>query len=193
MFYNLFNFKKEFTMFEKSSLLIVDDDIDVRRLLKKYLSNDFDKIFEAHDAESAILHAKNSFINVSIIDVGLPDISGLELINKLIETKNVQTYIIMTGNIERNIIKQALLQGAFGFIDKPCEQFILHNIVIRAKELSIYKKELNEILKFLICDYAHFSLDEYNELSVEQQANLFIMIKSMLSSKINNKKEIQSA
>lgn len=172
----------------EDAILIVDDEPDVRALLKKYLKESFANILEAGSIKEACSLITNHTISLALIDIGLPDGSGLELLKKLLTLSPHSVPIVLTGNPDREVIKEALKYGAHDFLDKPCEPELIKHTVTRAHELYLYKNQMQDILELLICEYGKFEMAEYQQLSISQKAKLLDMIKGILSLKILRRK-----
>lgn len=170
-------------MSENAQILLVDDDQDVRRLIVRILKGKQFHVVEASSAEEAyqyLLHHKPLLL---LLDIGLPEKTGLELLRDLRGKENDILTIFLTGLSEKAIIKEALSLQAFSFLEKPIDYDLLIHEVQRGLEFALYKKELGQILEYLVCEYGKLTWDQYLELSVQQKANLLSMIKGILSLK----------
>lgn len=101
-------------------ILMVDDDADLREALTEQLvlSEEFD-VFEAEDGASALVKTKESFYNLVLLDVGLPDMDGRELC-RLMRKQGVKCPIVMltAQNSDADTI-YGLDAGANDYIVKP--------------------------------------------------------------------------
>lgn len=81
------------------SLLVIEDDEDLRKAIKILIGNSGVEYFEAESGREALRIIKETAIDCVILDLGLPDISGFELIKKLQKIKQgkVPPIIIYTG------------------------------------------------------------------------------------------------
>ncbi|MES2566291.1 MAG: response regulator [Bacteroidota bacterium] len=81
------------------NLLIIEDDQDSRTVIKKLIGNGDVKCFEAGSGKEAISIYKESHVDCIVLDLGLPDMDGFELIHALgkISDKKVPPIIIYTG------------------------------------------------------------------------------------------------
>jgi signal transduction histidine kinase/CheY-like chemotaxis protein/CHASE3 domain sensor protein len=81
------------------NLLIIEDDANSRRAIRKLIGNGDVKSFEAGSGKEALEVFTNNHIDCIVLDLGLPDTSGFELIHKLAEVKNgiMPPVIIYTG------------------------------------------------------------------------------------------------
>lgn len=102
----------------KGNILIVDDEHQICRLLEITLqSNDYNTII-AHTAHEGIIAAASHSPDLILLDLGLPDESGHEVLRKLREWYSKPIIIVSVQNDESNIIK-ALDNGANDYLVKP--------------------------------------------------------------------------
>ena len=102
---NKIQLEKSFTRIEdfldrkKKNLLIVEDDKDLRRAICKFIGDEDVKCFEAESGKETLNIIKNNEIDCIVLDLGLPDMTGLELIKTLKKqkTKKVPPIIVYTG------------------------------------------------------------------------------------------------
>jgi len=100
------------------SVLIIDDEVQIRRLLEITLSsNDFNTYFAA-DGKQGLIAAATHNPSLIILDLGLPDIDGQELLLKLREWFTKPVIVLSVRNSEEEIIK-ALDNGANDYLTKP--------------------------------------------------------------------------
>lgn len=100
------------------NILVVDDEIQIRRLLKISLENSGYKIFEAENAKIGLMESVNSRPSLILLDLGLPDEDGLSLLKKIRDFSEVPIIILSVRNSEKDIIT-ALDSGANDYITKP--------------------------------------------------------------------------
>ncbi len=107
-------------MSQLKKILLVDDDDDLRDALSEQLAmtEDFD-VFEAGDGHSALERAHESFYDLVILDVGLPDIDGRELC-RLMRKQGLKAPILMlTGHDSDSDTILGLDAGANDYVTKP--------------------------------------------------------------------------
>ena len=100
------------------NILVIDDEIQIRRLLKISLENSGFKIFEAENAKSGLQELANCRPSLILLDLGLPDEDGLILLKKIRDFSEVPVIILSVRNSEKDIIT-ALDSGADDYITKP--------------------------------------------------------------------------
>lgn len=105
-------------MSNKHKILIVDDEVQIRKLLRiSFESNNFD-VYEAVNAKDGITESVNCKPDIMILDLGLPDEPGLSVLKSVREFSNMPVIILSVKNSEQDII-QALDAGADDYITKP--------------------------------------------------------------------------
>lgn len=73
----------------KSKVLIVDDEQDIRELIKFYMNKEGYDVIEAKDGEEALEIFESEYIDLAIIDVMMPKMDGFELVENIKEIKDV--------------------------------------------------------------------------------------------------------
>lgn len=100
------------------NILVIDDEIQIRRLLKISLDNSGYKVFEAENAKSGLQELVNCRPSLILLDLGLPDEDGFSLLKKIRDFSEVPVIILSVRNSEKDIIT-ALDSGADDYITKP--------------------------------------------------------------------------
>jgi two-component system, OmpR family, KDP operon response regulator KdpE len=100
------------------TILIIDDEVQIRRLLEITLSSNGFKISEAGTGKDGLIAAATHNPSLIILDLGLPDIDGLEVLKKIREWYQKPVIILSVKNSEDDIIA-ALDNGANDFLTKP--------------------------------------------------------------------------
>ena len=103
-----------------SRILVVDDEHHIRTVLSAYLTNDAFEVMEAGsgaEALAAVQHAQPP-VDLVLLDVGLPDLSGLEVLAKLRVSSEVPV-ILVTARAEEVDKLVGLSVGADDYVTKP--------------------------------------------------------------------------
>lgn len=161
----------------KADILIVDDEIGVCQTIKDILEEEEYRVYLSQNGIDAIEKIKNNFFNVVIIDINLPDISGLEIL-KTIRALSLDIYSIMltaAATIENSI--KALNQGAYAYIVKPFQVELLKETIRRAideQRLVLENKKLLQELQIsnTALKEAKMKVDELNrqlEFKIKQR------------------------
>jgi two-component system nitrogen regulation response regulator GlnG len=100
-------------------VLIVDDEESVRWVLKKALEKDGIETALAKNAFEALERIKEDDIAVTLMDIRMPGMSGLEALAKIQEDGRNISVVIMTAQATMKNAIEAMRQGAFDYITKP--------------------------------------------------------------------------
>lgn len=104
---------------ETTTILVVDDDAGICDLLESVLELSGYDVILAADARDAVKAATRSHIDLSLIDVGLPDIGGLDLMPMLRRHSPTTAMILLTARNDIESKVAALRSGADDYITKP--------------------------------------------------------------------------
>lgn len=102
----------------KLSLLVIDDEPQIQRLLKIGLAAEKFKVTEARTAESALSQIAAANFDVVILDLGLPDRSGFSVLEEIRKHSKAPVIVLSVRNDEGVKVK-ALDLGADDYITKP--------------------------------------------------------------------------
>jgi two-component system nitrogen regulation response regulator NtrX len=102
-----------------ASVLIVDDEPNIRRMLGALLREEGYTTSEAGDGVEAVKRMSEVEADVILLDLALPGVTGLELLDKLHERWPLAPIIMMSGRASLSDAVQATKRGAFHFIEKP--------------------------------------------------------------------------
>ncbi|HPC28393.1 MAG TPA: response regulator [Candidatus Methanomethylicus sp.] len=126
---------------ESFSILIIDDDKDVADALGVILERQGYRTKIVHNGQDAIDASKKSNYNVALIDIMLPDISGIDLLKRLNEGVPRIRKIIVTGHATLENAVKAVNMGADAYLMKP----VSPNVLLRTIKQQL-KKQDQEIL-----------------------------------------------
>lgn len=102
----------------KAEILIIDDEPQIRKLLEIALeSNDY-KVVQAETGKEGVIQAANHPPELILLDIGLPDKSGHEILKELRQWYNKAIIILSVQNDETDIV-MALDNGATDYLTKP--------------------------------------------------------------------------
>lgn len=102
----------------KPYILVVEDDIPISNLITTTLKAHEYKFLTAKNGESAIMQASTYNPDIALIDLGLPDMDGIELIQKIRSWSNMPIIVISARSEDRDKI-EALDAGADDYLTKP--------------------------------------------------------------------------
>jgi two-component system KDP operon response regulator KdpE len=166
----------------KTEILIIDDEPQIRKLLEITLeSNDY-KVLQAETGKEGVIQAASHPPELILLDIGLPDKSGHEILKELRQWYNKSIIILSVQNNETDIVT-ALDNGATDYLSKPFRTAELlarirsairrnqtsnNTTVIDAGDLQIdlaarTVKKNNELLKLTSTEFNLISLFARNE------------------------------
>ena len=100
-------------------ILIVDDEKLVRWALTQKCTEYGYQSVEAESGEEALRSLQGESVDAVLLDVHLPDMSGLEVLEKLKQAGETRSIIMMTADPQLDDVKAALRMGAYDFVSKP--------------------------------------------------------------------------
>jgi len=104
---------------DRPSILIVEDDPNIRETLKTILQKKGYNTDTAKNGKEAIQKSEAQFFNLALLDIKLPDIEGTKLLTTMHKTIPRMIKIIITGYPSLENAVKALNQGADAYIIKP--------------------------------------------------------------------------
>ncbi|MDA3613479.1 response regulator [Polluticaenibacter yanchengensis] len=170
----------------KSEILIIDDEPQIRKLLEINLENNDYKVYQAETGKQGIIMAANHPPELILLDLGLPDRSGHDILKELRQWYNKSIIILSVQNSENDIVT-ALDNGATDYLSKPFRTAELlarvrsairrHQAIENHSDLLLYGtlevdlkartlKKNNEIVKLTSTEYNLMALFVKHEGSV---------------------------
>jgi two-component system, response regulator YesN len=126
-------------------VLIADDEPKIRRGLRttiQSLRNDLVIVAEAEDGQAALSLAQRERPDILLVDIRMPFLSGLELIERLGAVRRDCVIIVVSGHDEFDYAQKALHLGVFEYVLKPATRDTLGAVLARAtEELEARKRE----------------------------------------------------
>jgi DNA-binding NtrC family response regulator len=105
----------------KPSILIVDDDKNIRETLNTILQKKGYDTDTAKNGQEAIQKSTTKFFNLALLDIKLPDMKGTKLLTKIHENTPKMMKIMITGYPSLENAVEALNLGADAYIMKPVD------------------------------------------------------------------------
>jgi len=119
-------------------ILIADDDAQVVSALSRALAN-YD-LEEAGDGKTALSLAFSAHPDLIILDIDMPAMNGIEVLEKLAKMKDRPLTIMLTGSGDPETVSKAMALGVFAYIIKPFEMEEIQEQVKRAFSFMESKK-----------------------------------------------------
>ena len=126
------------------SVLIIDDQEEIRTTLSRILTNEGYLVEEAENGKQALKICENNYIDAALLDIELPDIKGTELLVRLKEIQPKIVNIIITGHPSIENAVKAVNNKADGYILKPFDIPLL---------LETLKKSIEDKKKYYLNMY----------------------------------------
>jgi response regulator RpfG family c-di-GMP phosphodiesterase len=121
---------------KQKKILVVDDDDEIRQVLKDYLTMRGHSVEAAENGRHAmeILSRSHREYSVVFTDLNMPAMNGFELLENIARLNRDITQIVITGNATRLTAITSLKSGAYDFIEKPFQLRELEATLARALE-----------------------------------------------------------
>jgi DNA-binding NtrC family response regulator len=124
------------------SVLIVDDEIAVRECIKMILKNDYEVLL-AKNAEEAFSQIKEHSPDVILLDIILPGLDGLKILERIKQNDPNITVVMVTATTTVKTALEAKKLGAYDFVTKPFDIDELRLVISR----SLFTKTLEQEVK----------------------------------------------
>src|SRR6516165_1982541 len=126
-------------------ILLVDDEKLVRWALTQKCAEFGFQSLEAENGEEAIRALQGDTIDAILLDVHLPDLSGIEVLEKLKQAGETRSVIMMTADPQLDDVKAALRLGAYDFVSKPINFEELSVTLQNALEAGALRTEVESL------------------------------------------------
>jgi DNA-binding response OmpR family regulator len=119
-----------------ASVLVADDEENVRMMLRIVLDDEGYSVLEAADGRQALKMIEEHDPDVILLDVKMPHLSGLEVLRKLHEQGTDHRVVILSGATEEEDILRMYGAGAYDYVTKPYEPEVVLGAIERVLNLS---------------------------------------------------------
>jgi len=137
-------------------ILVADDEESMRWVLSKALRKKGFTVDLARDGDEALRLIRSESYDLAILDIKMPGVSGLDLLDKVRELKADLLVVIMTAEAGMKNAVEAMKRGAYDYLTKPFDLDVMDAIIekaSRAQEMTLQVSTLKEELK------EHYLLD----------------------------------
>lgn len=130
-------------------ILIIEDDDVIGTGLKYYLDAEDYEVYLAKNAKESLSIINNiNDLNIILLDINLPDMSGFDLFKKIKEIKNIPIIFLTANDLEISIVR-GLDMGADDYITKPFKaRELISRINAVLRSIGLTPQGFNKILRF---------------------------------------------
>jgi putative nucleotidyltransferase with HDIG domain len=132
------------------AILVVDDEEAIRSALKRFLIGQGYEVVTAATGAEAVQAVQRHKLACVLLDVRLPDASGVELVTPILEAEPSVAILMLTAVNDAQSASQAMHRGAMDYLTKPVDLADLHRAIQRAlrrRETHLESQKLNQWLK----------------------------------------------
>ncbi|MBJ6727824.1 sigma-54-dependent transcriptional regulator [Geomesophilobacter sediminis] len=132
------------------NILVADDEESMRWVLSKALRKKGFNTDLARDGDEALRMIKANSYDLALLDIKMPGLSGLELLDKVKEERADLFVVIMTAEASMKNAVEAMKRGAYDYLTKPFDLSVIDAVVekvSRARDMSCQVTLLKEELK----------------------------------------------
>ncbi|MBK7642094.1 MAG: sigma-54-dependent Fis family transcriptional regulator [Planctomycetes bacterium] len=153
----------------KTRILVVDDDPGVRNLLVEVLGSHDLEVLAAESGEAALSIARDSPPDAAILDLDLPGIQGVELLERLKAGDPGLPVLILTGRGDIATAVRSTKLGAFAYLAKSSDTREIEVVLRRALEQRVLQKEIVSLRGRL-----HDGCDLYSSMGPSRQVRMIV-------------------
>ena len=126
-------------------LLLIEDDVQIRLFLNERLKRQGYDVRDADSGRAGLSLLETSVFDAALIDIHLPDMTGMEVLETLKRRDPEIDAVVMTGLPEVETAIQALRLGAYDYLIKPLDWFSLHHLLKRIIERRYLQAEVTTL------------------------------------------------
>ncbi len=122
-------------------ILVVDDERNIQNILKQVLLDEGYSVITTGTGKGCIDAVMKEFFDAIILDVKLPDVDGISIIETIKEVSAESEIIIISGHATIEMAVEAIKKGAYDFIKKPLSLEKVRIVLAHALEMHSIRKE----------------------------------------------------
>ncbi|MBP7586193.1 MAG: sigma-54-dependent Fis family transcriptional regulator [Spirochaetes bacterium] len=130
-----------------AKILIVDDEKNIIKTVSAILQDEDHIVYSAGSGEEALAFLRKNDVDLIILDVWLPDIDGVEILERVKKTSPEVAVLMISGHGSIDMAVKATKMGAFDFLEKPPSMERIITAVNNALEQIRLKRENLRLLK----------------------------------------------
>lgn len=169
-------------------ILIVDDEpyicIGLQALIKRISNPEIDEIFTASNYSDAERTVREQSPEIIIMDINMPEVSGIELIKRIKNITQEVKFIVLSGYNEFDYVKEAFKLGIADYLLKPAEKEEIEELLM--KVINVIKSERHQKTK---------SLDDNQvkwRMMLENRLNKILYYENQADNDLNAYNELKS-
>lgn len=171
-------------MFRSMSLLVVDDEPDIREMVLSDLAPFNAETHEAGDGREALAVLKGFRIDVAVVDLRMPDVDGLEVLSAFRRESPDTVCVVLSASRDPHHMRACLREGAYDFIDKPYAPVDLFSTMRRAFEKARFQAERRDILELMVLEYAKIPPKTFQAMDWDRKSELLRFVAGILRMRI---------
>lgn len=141
------------TLSQTQTILLVDDEVSILKATRMMLNgNGFKSVATISDSKEVIPFLDKNPVAVIILDLNMPEPSGLDLLTKIATAHPGVSIIILTALDETRTAVECMQNGAFDYLVKPVESSRLVTTINRALEMHSLAYEMSALKDYLLTD-----------------------------------------
>jgi DNA-binding NtrC family response regulator len=114
------------------SILITDDDANCREALRDIVEPEGFRTYLASSGEEAVDIVRGEPVHLALLDMHMPRLTGLETLELVRQINEVLPCILITGDANAELMRQAFRARAYSVIPKPVSKNVVIYMVVRA-------------------------------------------------------------
>jgi two-component system OmpR family response regulator len=127
-------------------ILIIEDNADIAKQISKYIAEYGFVAHIEHDGEGGLFEAENNIYDAIILDLGLPEIDGMQILERIRAMGKTLPIIILTARNSKAEVIKGLENGADDYITKP---FDMEEVLARLRSaLRRFKGQSTQLAKY---------------------------------------------
>lgn len=152
----------------KGRVIIIDDEEDIVEILEMMMEDAGFEVFSFSNGHKLLEEVEEISPDIILSDINMPEMSGLELLNKVGEIVPQIPFIFISAFISKKIMLEGLSKGVFSYIEKPFHEQHLVPIVTQAILKHRTEKLLHKTLNHVLYQYSELDklLKEQDKISV---------------------------
>ena len=159
-------------------IFLLEDDYSLNEAIKEILEIEKHVVYNFYDGEVAFDNIVNNNYDLYILDINVPNISGLDVLEKIKSISLNSNVIIISANVNIGLIKEAYILGCDDYLKKP---FDLEELVLKIKRYGRNPNNINLTpnISFSILEKELYLNTEKIELTKNERNLLYLLIKNM--------------